>query len=83
MVALPADYRRRVAILIALGPRSSTGYDLRVVRITERGGRILVILRERTPRLGQHVTPMLTFPYRLITIPHTDKKIHFHVIGRL
>jgi len=76
------DYRRREAILIALGPRSSTGYDLRVTRITE-SSRIFVVLRERTPRLGQHVTPMLTFPYRLITIPRTDKKVRFHIIGRL
>jgi hypothetical protein len=81
--ALPAiDFRRRTALLAAAGPRSSTGYAVGVVRVTERRSRIDVVLRERTPSLGDRESARLTFPYRLITIPATTKPIHFRYEGR-
>ena len=69
-------------MLAAVGPRSSTGYAVHVVRITERRGRIDVLLREQTPSLGEGVIPRLTFPYRLIAIPATSKPVHFRFEGR-
>src|SRR5207253_618692 len=76
------DFRRRTLLLAAVGPRSSTGYAVEVVRVTERRGRVDVLLRERTPSLGDHQSARLTFPYRLITIPATTKAIHFSYEGR-
>ena len=76
------DFARRVAILYAVGPRSSSGYVLRVVRVTERDDRVLLVLRELTPSLGDSVTARLTFPYVLITIPATRKPIRFQLLGR-
>ena len=78
----PIDFAHRKAVLIAAGPRSSTGYDLRVVRVTERRSCVDVVLRERTPSLGERESARLTFPYRLITIPATTKSIHFRYEGR-
>jgi hypothetical protein len=78
----PLDFSRRLAILYAVGPRSSTGYDLRVVSVTEHGDRIQVVYRELTPGLADRVTPKLTFPYRLITLPKTGKPIRFKLEGR-
>jgi hypothetical protein len=81
--AVPAiDFRHRTALLAAAGPRSSTGYAVEVVRVTERRGRVDVLLRERTPSLGERESARLTFPYRLITIPATTKPIHFFYEGR-
>jgi len=76
------DFRRRAALLAAVGPRSSTGYAVDVVGVTERRSRIDVLLRERTPRLGERRSATLTYPYRLITIPATRKPIHFSYEGR-
>lgn len=78
----PIDYSRREAIVYAVGPRSSTGYGLRVVRITERDDRVDFVVRELTPSLRDRVTAKLTFPYRLVTIPRTDKPIRFALEGR-
>ena len=43
--------RRREAVLVAAGPRSSTGYALRVESVTETGNSIDVVVREHTPSL--------------------------------
>ena len=76
------DFRHRIAIVYATGPRSSTGYDLRVARIVDEGDRISFHFHEITPTLNQHVTAKLTYPYRLITIPRTTKHLRFVVDGR-
>src|SRR5947207_7154259 len=76
------DFRHRIAIVYATGPRSSTGYDLHVARIVDEGDRISFHFREITPTLKQHVTAKPTYPYRLITIPRTTKHLRFVVDGR-
>jgi hypothetical protein len=78
----PVDFRRRTLLLSTVGPRSSTGYGIEVVRVTERRSRIDVLLGERTPDLHDRVSARLTFPYRLISIPATTKAIHFGYEGR-
>ena len=76
------DFSRREALLIAAGPRSSTGYELEILRVTERRKDIRVLARETTPSLGQRVVPRLTSPYRLITIPVTAKRVYVSWQGR-
>jgi hypothetical protein len=76
------DFARRRLILVAAGPRSSTGYGIEILRVTERRGDIHVLARETTPSLGQPVIPRLTSPYRLITIPATGKRVRVQWQGR-
>lgn len=76
------DFGRRRLILVAAGPRSSTGYDVRIVRITERRDTIDVLARETTPSLATAVVPRVTSPYRLITIPATSKRVYVQWQGR-
>jgi hypothetical protein len=76
------DFRRREAILVAAGPRSSTGYSLRVLGVTSERGRIVVTVRERTPRLGDPVRARVTYPYRLITLPTSPKPVYLDWQGR-
>jgi PrcB C-terminal len=78
----PFDFAHRRLILVAAGPRSSTGYGVRIVRITERRSTIDVLAREVTPALGDHTTARLTSPYRLIAIPATSKRVYVQWQGR-
>jgi len=78
----PIDFTHREAILIATGPRSSTGYALRVVKVRETSDRIAVTVHERTPSLGEPVVARVTYPFRLITIPRIDKTLLLHIEGR-
>lgn len=76
------DFERREAVLVTTGPRSSTGYSLHVVSVTEKGGAIDVLVRERTPSLGEHVTARLTYPLLLITLAKSSKHVHVKYAGR-
>ena len=68
--SMPAvDFERRQLLLVAPGPRSSTGYSLEVAGIRERGGTVTVTVRERTPGRDERVEPHVTFPYRLLSLP--------------
>jgi hypothetical protein len=70
------DFAHRRLILVAAGPRSSTGYGVEILRVTERRSVIRVSARETTPSLEQRVEPQLTSSYRLITIPATTKRVY-------
>jgi PrcB C-terminal len=75
------DFADHDAVVITVGPRSSTGYSLRVVRVT-RSGNLDILVRERTPRLGEKVTPAITYPYLLLVVPKLDKHVSVHYAGR-
>jgi hypothetical protein len=76
------DFTRRELVLVTTGPRSSTGYSLHVESVTEKGDTIDVIVRERTPSLGEAVAARLTFPLLVITLPRSGKHVHVRYAGR-
>jgi len=76
------DWTKNMAFLVTAGPRSSTGYHLRIVSVTDRGDDILVRVREQTPTLRNRVTPGITYPHRLIVFPQTSKPVHVRWDGR-
>ncbi|MBA2358309.1 MAG: hypothetical protein H0V84_07800 [Actinobacteria bacterium] len=76
------DFKNRDLILVAVGPRSASGYDLRVVGVSEQRRGVVITLTERTPSLRERIRPGLTFPFRLITIPKTGKPLLLRVQGR-
>ncbi len=78
----PIDFTHREAYLVAVGPRSSTGYELDILRVTDTGSRIVVTVHERTPSLGDPVRVRVTYPYRLITLPRSDKPVRLKWPGR-
>jgi hypothetical protein len=76
------DWTRDEVVVIALGPRSSTGYSLRIVRVVERRRGIDVYAREQTPSLGDPVTARVTYPYRALAIRRSDKRVSVKLQGR-
>jgi hypothetical protein len=78
----PIDFVHDEAVLATAGPRSSSGYALRVLEVREERTRVLVVVRERTPSLGERVRPGVTYPFRLLTIPRTTKRVVVHWQGR-
>jgi hypothetical protein len=77
----PVDLSARQLLLVSPGPRSSTGYAVRILSVTERGDRITVKVRERTPALADHVEARVTYPYRLLSLP-ADKTVYVDWAGR-
>jgi len=82
-IQLPSiDFRRREVYLVATGPRSSTGYVLEVLRVQDVGDHIVVVVHERTPSLGDAVQARVTYPFRLIALPRSDKPVNLKWPGR-
>ena len=77
----PIDYAKQETFVVAAGPRSSTGYSLRVVRVYEHGGHVQVVVRERTPTPGDPVHARVTYPFRLLALPSL-KPVHLKWLGR-
>jgi PrcB C-terminal len=77
----PVDFSTQQLLLVSPGPRSSTGYSVQIVSVTERGDTIAVEVRERTPTLGEHVEARVTYPYRLLSLP-ADKAVSVDWEGR-
>jgi hypothetical protein len=78
----PIDWNRDEVVVIALGPRSSTGYSLQIQRVIERRSGVDVYARERTPSLGEPVTARVTYPYRALVMRRNDKGISVKLQGR-
>jgi hypothetical protein len=76
------DFGRNEIYLVAVGPRSSSGYELQVVRVRDVGSHIVVVVHERTPSLGDTVQARLTYPFRLIAVPRGDKPVKLKWPGR-
>jgi protease stability complex PrcB-like protein len=76
------DFAHRSAYLVAAGPRSSTGYVLRIVGVEDRGGEIVVMVHEQTPSLGDPVAARVTYPFRLLALPRTDEPVKLKWLGR-
>jgi hypothetical protein len=78
----PHDWDRDQVVVIALGPRSSTGYALRILRVVEQRRGIYIYAREQTPALGDPVRPRITCPYRVLSMHGSAKPVYVKLEGR-
>jgi hypothetical protein len=76
------NWDRDQVVVIALGPRSSTGYSLKIERVVERRRGIYVYARERTPSLGEPVAPHVTYVYRVLAMHGNAKPVYVKLGGR-
>ena len=77
----PVDFSTRQLLLVAPGPRSSTGYSVQVLSVRENDDGITVKVREKTPALADHVEARVTYPYRLLSLP-TGRTVFVDWVGR-
>jgi hypothetical protein len=75
------DFGRNEAVLVTVGPRSSSGYSLHVVRAEENGS-LHILVREQTPGLTDRVVPRVTYPYLLLVLPKSGKHVSVKYAGR-
>ena len=78
----PHDWAHDQVVVIALGPRSSTGYSLQIQRVIERRRGIYVYAREKTPSPGESVTARVTYVYRLLSMHGSAKPVYVKLRGR-
>ena len=78
----PHDWAHDQVVVIALGPRSSTGHTLRILSVVERRRGIYIDAREETPSLGQSVRARVTYVYRLLSMHGRAKPVYVKLRGR-
>ncbi len=73
------DYGRETLILLALGEKSTGGYDIRVDRVTLAGNNVLVNYTKISPALNSYNDEVLTQPYVLIKLSKrvTPEQVQF------
>lgn len=76
------DWSREQVVVVSLGPRSSNGYSLRIVRVMERRRGVDVVVKEETPLLGDPVRARVTYPYRAVAIRSTKTPVYVKLQGR-
>ena len=76
------DWNREQLVVISLGPRSSTGYSLRIDRVTEQRRGIYVYAHEQTPALGDPVDARVTYVYRVLAMHGRAKPVYVKLRGR-
>ena len=78
----PHNWSRDQVVVIALGPRSSTGYSLQIMRVVEGRRGIYVYAREQTPSLGEPVAARVTYPYRVLSMHGNAKPVYVKLQDR-
>jgi hypothetical protein len=76
------NWDRDQLVVIALGPRSSTGYSLQIERVVDRRRGIYVYAHERTPSLGEPVEARVTYVYRVLAMHGRAKPVYVKLRGR-
>lgn len=76
------DFTRLEVYVVGVGPRSAAAYELRILRVEEQRSRVVVRIREATPSPGRAGRVGLRYPFRLITIPRTEKPVVLQWEGR-
>jgi hypothetical protein len=76
------NWDRDQLVVIALGPRSSTGYSLQIYRVVERRRGIYVYAHERAPSLGEPVEARVTYVYRVLAMHGKAKPVYVKLRGR-
>ena len=62
------DFAKSDAVVVTAGPRSSTGYELRVVRVTQPGN-LRHPRQASTPHTPREGDAAITYPYLLLVVP--------------
>ena len=68
------DFDKDSVLLISLGNRPSGGYGVEIVRVTARGGELVIEADETTPAKDMLHPQLVTQPYHIVTLPRTSAK---------
>lgn len=71
------DYSKEQLLLLCMGQKHTGGYAIEVTDMVKEGNTLTVLVKETTPEPGAMVTSVLTNPFCIVKMPHTDDKIVF------
>jgi len=73
------DFNNEMIAAIFLGERPSSGYNIKVTKVTKTNSRITIFANEETPEDKAFTYSIVTSPYTFITIPKNNLPINFDI----
>lgn len=73
----PIDFSRDMVVGLALGQRSTGGYEIEITRVERADSRLGIYYRSRSPDPGAILTQALTQPFHVIKLPRDDGPVVF------
>ena len=64
----PNDINTSNFILLNMGEKTTGGYSIEVVKVEELSDKIIVTVKENSPKSGDNVTDAITNPYAVVKI---------------
>ncbi len=77
--AAPAevDFTREMVIVAAMGMRRSGGYSIAIENIFSAAGKLLVVVREVSPKTASMTTQALTAPLMAVRVARSNDPVSF------
>lgn len=76
----PADLTKQVIIAVFQGRCPSSGYGITIIEVSETDEQLTVVVEYREPGPGERVLAVMTDPYCMVSIPHSDKPVGFRIV---
>ena len=77
------SFESKMVLLVTMGEQNNGGFSIKVASITEHENNIIVIVEETIPGNSCMTTSVITFPYEIIEMPTTLKKIVFKNVEKV
>lgn len=74
------DFSRETVIAAFLGTKTTGGYGIEIIDLTEIEGKLTAAVKTRTPSPGEMVTMAITRPYHIVKVNISGKNIEFKMI---
>lgn len=83
-IAVPVvSFERKMVLLVTMGEQNNGGFSIKVASITEHENNIIVIVEETIPDNNCMTTSVITYPYEIVEMPTTLKKIVFKNVEKI
>ena len=76
----PVDFSKETVISVFMGEKSTGGYSIEIVKIVEQTDKIIIYVRETSPKPGDIVTQAFTYPQHIVKTEKLTKRVVFQSI---
>lgn len=77
------NFENKMVLLTTMGEQNNGGFSIKVASITEHENNVMVIVEENIPDNNCMTTSVITYPYEIVEMPTTIKKIVFKNVEKV
>lgn len=77
------NFESKMVLLTTMGEQNNGGFSIKVASITEHENNVMVIVEENIPDNNCMTTSVITYPYEIIEMPTTIKKVVFKNVEKI